>query len=127
MKTCLCGLAALVLIGSRLLPVMAGTDHRAMHPHNPVLCCGASGEWDAGALGSMTILKVGELFHMYCEGWGIRENSAVDYNTLQIGHAMSRDGLWLICFGPDGHFDQKGCDIRLAIYQGPHNIEKGTP
>jgi predicted GH43/DUF377 family glycosyl hydrolase len=72
---------------------LAGTDHWAVYPHNPVLRCGASGEWDAGALGSMTVLKVGELFHMYYEAWGVRGNSAMDYNTLQIGHATSRDGV----------------------------------
>jgi hypothetical protein len=28
------------------------------------------------------------------------------------------DDLWLMYYGPAGYFDQKGCDIRLAIYQG---------
>jgi hypothetical protein len=61
--------------------------------NNPVLRPGAKGEWDAGALGSMTVLKVGEVFHMYYEAWGVRGNHAADYLSLQIGHATSRDGL----------------------------------
>lgn len=28
------------------------------------------------------------------------------------------DDLWLMYYGPDGYFDQQGCDIRLAVYQG---------
>jgi hypothetical protein len=28
------------------------------------------------------------------------------------------DDLWLMCYGPDGYFDQKGCDIRLAVFRG---------
>ena len=60
---------------------------------NPVLRPGAAGEWDAGALGSMTVLKVGDLFHLYYEAWGVRENSSTDYNSIQIGHATSRDGV----------------------------------
>jgi hypothetical protein len=33
------------------------------------------------------------LLHMYYEAWGVRGNSGADYNTLQIGHATSRDGV----------------------------------
>ncbi len=64
--------------------------------NNPVLTPGPSGAWDAGALGSMTVLRVGDLFHMYYEAWGVRGNSDADYTSLQIGHATSRDGThWL--------------------------------
>jgi hypothetical protein len=28
------------------------------------------------------------------------------------------DDLYLMYYGPDGYFDQKDCDIRLAVYQG---------
>jgi len=71
----------------------AGTDHLAIYTNSPVLRTGATGEWDAGALGSMTVLKVGEIFHMYYEAWGVRGKSSGDYLTLQIGHAISRDGV----------------------------------
>ena len=72
---------------------LAGTDRWAVCPDNPVLRPGAKGEWDAGALGSMTVLKVGDVLHLYYEAWGVRGNSAADYGSLQIGHATSRDGL----------------------------------
>ena len=26
--------------------------------------------------------------------------------------------LWRMYYGPDGYFDQAGCDIRLALYKG---------
>ncbi len=43
---------------------------------NPVIKTGAESEWDAGALGSMTVLKVGSIYHMYYEAWGcgVRKN-----------------------------------------------------
>jgi hypothetical protein len=72
---------------------LAGTGHFAVYPNNPVLEPGSKGEWDAGAMGSMTVLKVGEVLHVYYEAWGVRSDSAGDYNSLQIGHATSRDGL----------------------------------
>ena len=58
-----------------------------IYTNNPGLRPGAKGEWDAGALGSMTVLKVA-------------------------------DGLYFLYYGPAGYFDQKDCDIRLAVYQG---------
>jgi hypothetical protein len=72
---------------------LTGTDHWKIYPNNPVLQPGAKGEWDSGALGSMTVVKVGSVFHMYYEAWGAIGNSLTDYNTLQIGHATSRDGV----------------------------------
>ena len=74
---------------------LAGSNRWAIYPNNPVLRPGAKGEWDAGALGSMTVLKVGKVFHMYYEAWGVRgaNGDSVDYLTLQIGHATSRDGV----------------------------------
>lgn len=72
---------------------LAGAGRWAIYPHNPVLRPGAKGAWDAGALGSMTVLKVGDVFHMYYEAWGVRGKSGADYNSLQIGHATSRDGV----------------------------------
>ena len=74
---------------------LAGTNHWAVYPDNPVLRPGVKDEWDAGAVGSMTVLKVGEVFHMYYEAWGAPHggNRGLDYRTLQIGHATSRDGV----------------------------------
>lgn len=80
-------------LSAQQLRELAGADHWAVYPNNPVLRPGAQGEWDAGALGSMTVLKVGELFHMYYEAWGVRGHDWTDYYTLQIGHATSRDGV----------------------------------
>jgi len=65
------------------------------YENNPVLTIGDSGTWDAGALGSMSVLKVDNIYHMYYEAWGVRTDSEWDreeYNTLQIGHATSKDG-----------------------------------
>jgi hypothetical protein len=76
---------------------LAGTDGFNPFDGNPVIKLGAKGEWDAGALGSMTVLKVGEVFHMYYEAWGVRGNNTgaphADYASIQIGHATSRDGI----------------------------------
>ena len=60
---------------------------------NPILKPGGPGEWDAGALGSMSVLKVGDTYHMYYEAWGVRGNDPKDYHSLQIGHATSSDGI----------------------------------
>jgi len=56
--------------GFEQLRVLADTGHWSVYPDNPLLRPGAKGEWDAGALGSMTVLKVGEVFHLYYEAWG---------------------------------------------------------
>jgi hypothetical protein len=104
-------LAALLIVGRRSIAAapgngdpalsvqrlreLAGSGHWAIYANNPVLRPGAKGEWDAGALGSMTVLRAGETFHMYYEAWGVRgaTGNSADYLTLQIGHATSRDGL----------------------------------
>ena len=39
---------------------------------NPVIDCGDEGQWDAGALGSMTVLTADDVFHVYYEAWGVR-------------------------------------------------------
>jgi hypothetical protein len=75
---------------------LAGTNRFAAYPNNPVLSPGPEGSWDAGALGSMTVLKVKNIYHLYYvyyEAWGVRGNNSTDYNTLQIGQATSRDGV----------------------------------
>jgi hypothetical protein len=102
-----------------------GTHGWAVYPSNPVLRPGAPGTWDAGALGSMSVLKVGELFHMYYEAWSIRGHSRMDYKTLQIGHATSRDGLhWtkapanpVLPRGTSGAWDCDGTWDPFVLYE----------
>ncbi len=71
----------------------AGTTGWKEFDGNPVVKLGEKGEWDSGALGSMTVLKVGTVYHLYYEAWSDRGGGAVDYSTLQIGHAVSPDGI----------------------------------
>jgi predicted GH43/DUF377 family glycosyl hydrolase len=91
-----------------------------------VLAPGSKGEWDAGALGSMTLLKVDDVYHMYYEAWGAlsHEGSTDDYISLQIGHATSADGIkWekdpanpVIPYGAEGEWDQDGTWDPFVIY-----------
>ncbi|MCX6879599.1 MAG: hypothetical protein NTW21_38210 [Verrucomicrobia bacterium] len=114
-------------LGVQQLRDLAGTDRWAVYPHNPVLQPGAKGEWDAGALGSMTVLKVGEVCHMYYEAWGSlgKEGSGADYQTLQIGHAVSPDGVhWVkdpanpvLCKGTGKDWDKDGTWDPFVIYE----------
>ena len=72
---------------------LAGTSACAPYKANPVITLGAKGEWDAGALGSMSVFKVGDLLLLYYEAWGVRGDKSSDYLSLQIGHAVSLDGI----------------------------------
>ncbi len=74
------------------------TQHSTALPYkgNPILTPGPQGSWDAGALGTMSVLTVGDEYHMYYEAWGERSDAEWDeaeYYSLQIGHATSSDGL----------------------------------
>ncbi|HOU13889.1 MAG TPA: hypothetical protein PKZ84_12330 [Anaerolineae bacterium] len=95
---------------------------------NPVLVTGSKGEWDAGALGTMSVLKVGDLFHMYYEAWGQRSGTQwvkEDYYSLQIGHATSRDGIhWIkdpknpvLKKGAAGQWDHHGTWDPFVLYE----------
>lgn len=96
---------------------------------NPILNVGATGSWDAGALGSMSVLKVGDVFHLYYEAWGVRTDAEWDrdeYNTLQIGHATSIDGInWVkdkkhnpvIKKGKIGEWDSHGTWDPFVLYE----------
>ena len=95
-----CKLLALVaLFGLIVLNAQDPEPEWRAYEGNPVLTVGEAGTWDAGALGSMTVLKVGDTFHMYYEAWGVRSTLEWDeeeYFSLQIGHATSDDGLhWI--------------------------------
>lgn len=95
---------------------------------NPVvLAPGINGEWDAGALGSMTVIKVRDTFHMYYEAWGALSNEGTngEYESLQIGHATSIDGIkWdkdtanpVIPIGVEGEWDEDGTWDPFIIYE----------
>jgi len=99
------------------------------YEENPVLSAGEPGSWDAGALGSMTVVKVDSIFHMYYEAWGTRSDaewSREEYNTLQIGHAYSKDGKhWIkdevnnpvLPKGRVGEWDCNGTWDPFVIYE----------
>ena len=77
---------------------LAGKTGWKPYKGNPVIRLGNKGRWDAGALGSMSVLKVGNIYHMYYEAWGTRGTkwSRSDYQSLQVGHAISPDGVhWI--------------------------------
>ncbi len=83
-------------IENKVLPDEESTTDFKAYETNPVIKQGGKGQWDAGALGSMSVLKVDGVFHMYYEAWGVRsekEWDADEYESLQIGHATSRDGI----------------------------------
>jgi predicted GH43/DUF377 family glycosyl hydrolase len=92
-----------------------------------VLAPGADGEWDAGALGSMNILKVGDTYHMYYEAWGSLSDAGTtdEYFSLQIGHATSKDGIkWVkdpenpvIPCGAEGEWDHEGTWDPFVIHE----------
>jgi hypothetical protein len=77
----------------RSLRELGGRGSFRDYTANPVLKPGRPGEWDAASIGSMSVLKVGEIFHLYYEAWGSARSGQVDYTSLQIGHAVSYDGL----------------------------------
>lgn len=89
-----------------------------VYPGNPVLVPGENGTWDAGAIGSVSVVLVGSVFHMYYEAWSANQSNAeeVDYSTLQIGHALSFDGIhWskdpanpVLTKGRDSQWDAEG-------------------
>ena len=75
----------------------------------------------------MTVLRVADLFHMYYEAWGIRGsgNIIADYDSLQIGHATSPDGVhWtkdpanpVLSRGSPGAWDHRGTWDPFVLYE----------
>lgn len=108
---------------------LAGNNEFKPYAGNPLLSPGPEGSWDAGAIGSMTVLNVNGVYHMYYEAWGIRTQKiwdATEYASLQIGHATSKDGIhWLkdpanpvISKGKDeSDWDHKGTWDPYVIHQ----------
>jgi predicted GH43/DUF377 family glycosyl hydrolase len=66
---------------------LAGEDGWKGYPKNPIIEPGKEGEWDCWAVMSMSVVKVGDTFHLYYEG------GLTGCGDLQIGHATSTDGL----------------------------------
>lgn len=95
------------------------------YTYNPVIPLGTAGAWDGGAIGSMTVVKVGEIYHLYYEAWGVRGDSDKDYSTLQIGHAISTDGIhWVkdptnpvVPKGTGNDWDRNGTWDPSVIYE----------
>ena len=100
------------------------------HPYhgNPVLSPGPPGSWDAGALGTMSVVLVDRVFHLYYEAWGERSDAAWDeeeYFSLQIGHATSVDGIqWtkdpanpVLRRGNPGEFDYRGTWDPFVLFE----------
>jgi len=107
---------------------LAGTGEWKPYENNPVITTGGPGEWDAGALGSMTVIEVDNVYHMYYESWGVRSDASWDadeYASLQIGHAVSIDGVhWtkdpanpVIPRGAEGEWDRTGTWDPYVIHE----------
>lgn len=96
-----------IWIGLSFLPFLVGCSHQsskseglggewerfagktgwAVYAGNPIIKPGKAGEWDSWAVMSMSVVKVGDTFHLYYEG------GLTGCGDLQIGHGTSTDGL----------------------------------
>jgi hypothetical protein len=92
-------LGSLVFALSPLCPTLCGQESAdpfkgngrwCQYTNNPILAPGPRGSWDAGAIETMTVVKVGEGYHLYYEGWARAADGGL--GVIQIGHATSRDG-----------------------------------
>jgi hypothetical protein len=110
------------------LQQIGSTEGFKPYEGNPVLEPGPEGSFDAGALGSMSVLFADGLFHIYYETWGIRSGAewdADEYESLQIGHATSRNGIhWtkdpmnpVLAKGGEADFDRTGVWDPYVIYE----------
>jgi predicted GH43/DUF377 family glycosyl hydrolase len=124
-----CGFAAEGDKAADLQPLyqLAGDKVFKPYPGNPVLKPEV-GQMDAAALGTMTVVRVNGVFHMYYEAWGAgdrRKSPATYYLSLQIGHATSTDGIhWtkdpanpVIHDGKAGEFDVSGTWDPFVLYE----------
>ncbi len=95
---------------------------------NPVLATGPEGSFDAGALGSMTVVLVDSVFHLYYETWGVRSDAewdADEYESLTVGHAISHDAInWnkdpenpVLESGGEADFDYTGVWDPYVLYE----------
>ena len=107
---------------------IASTEGFRSYEANPVLSPGPEGSFDAGALGSMSVVLVDSVFHLYYETWGVRSDAewdAAEYESLTIGHATSSDGInWtkdpenpVLDHGGEADFDRTGVWDPYVIYE----------
>jgi hypothetical protein len=97
----------------------AGRTAWGVYPDNPIIEPGKPGEWDSWAVMSMTVVKVGDTFHLYYEG------GLTSCGDLQIGHATSTDGLrWVkdpanpvLRPGEPGEWDEGATWDPFVIYE----------
>lgn len=66
---------------------MGGVGKWRIYSGNPIVSPGNAGAWDSWAVMSMTVVRVGDVFHLYYEG------GLSGCGDLAIGHAVSTDGL----------------------------------
>jgi predicted GH43/DUF377 family glycosyl hydrolase len=66
---------------------LAGKRGWSDYSANPIIEPGEAGQWDSWAVMSMSVVKVGDKFHLYYEG------GLTGCGDLQVGHATSTDGL----------------------------------
>jgi hypothetical protein len=110
------------------LKQIASTKGFQPYKAKPIIDVGPEGSFDAGALGSMSVLFVDGVFHVYYETWGVRSSAewdAGEYESLTIGHATSTDGVtWIkdpsnpvLDHGGEADFDRTGVWDPYVIYE----------
>jgi predicted GH43/DUF377 family glycosyl hydrolase len=117
-------------IESQDVSIISSDEGFTDYAEDPVVFApGDPGEWDDGAIGSAAIIKVTDTYHMYYEAWStkVAESGKIDldYTTLQVGHATSKDGIsWVrdpanpvIELGKEGDFDMHGTWDPYVVYK----------
>lgn len=116
-------------VGSTHADEFAPPDtHFEPYALNPVLAPDPTKEdaWDAGAIGSVSLVKVGDVFHLYYEAWALPDHGGgLNFSSLQIGHATSADGIhWdrdpnnpVVGKGARGEWDADGTWDPFVIFE----------
>lgn len=108
------------------LDKFAGSGEFRQSPVGAVLAPGSAGQWDAGSIGSISVIQVDGRLHMYYEAWAAPNDVGVlDFSSLQIGHAVSTDGVhWVkdpanpvISRGQLGNWDADGTWDPFVIFE----------
>ncbi|MHC4337939.1 MAG: glycoside hydrolase family protein [Planctomycetota bacterium] len=97
----------------------AGQSGWKAYPGNPIISPGSPGQWDSWGVMSMSVVKVGDVFHLYYEG------GMSGVGDLQIGHVTSTDGLrWVkdpcnpvLRPGEEGQWDDGAVWDPYVIYE----------
>ncbi len=119
-----CGQESATVRAARRAVAWAAPGRWQVYTNNPIVSPGPSGSWDAGAIETMTVVRVGDVYHMYYEGWAKGPNGG-GLGAIQIGHATSSDGVhWtkdpanpVLRPGPGNDWDKKGVWDPSAIYE----------